>query len=85
MAEIKAMEEISKVTADVICPCDRRTITSLPLSLHSKNEYTCQGCNKRIAVVLEPKTALITEPMNTTSLEDPEFLENLKKIIVTEN
>lgn len=80
-AEIKAIEEISKVTADVICPCDRGIVASLPLSLHKKNEYICEGCNKRISVILEPKTALITEPMNTTSLDEPQFIEGIKKLV----
>ena len=79
MAEIKAIEEISKVTTQVICPCDRGIVAEIPISLHKKNEYTCTGCNKKISVIIEPKTALATEPMNDTLLDNKEFIVELEK------
>lgn len=77
-AELRAMEELTKVTTDVICPCDRRLVTNLPLMFHRKNDYICNGCNKRISVLLEAKTALATEPMNTSSLDDKQFILDLE-------
>lgn len=79
MAEIKAMEEISKVTTRVICPCDRGIVAEIPISLHNKNEYTCAGCSKKISVIIEPKTALATEPMDETLLDNKDFIVELEK------
>jgi hypothetical protein len=80
LAEVKALEEISKVTTVVTCPCDRALKTSLPLSLHKKNDYMCAGCNKKISVIIETKTALATEPMNQTQLDDPTFIQAIEQI-----
>jgi len=79
MAEIKAMEEISKITTRVVCPCDRALVKNLPISLHKKNEYVCDGCNKKISVLVETKTALATEPMDETLLDDNKFLNEVAK------
>lgn len=84
MAEIKAMEEISKITTTVVCPCDRALLKNLPISLHKKNEYVCDGCNKKISVILEPKTALMTEPMDSTLLEDKDFLRDIERKVKEE-
>ena len=75
LAEIKALEEISKITTEVVCPCDLRYTQNIPVSLKSKNEYVCGGCKKKISVIIEPKTALMTEPMNATLLDDPDFIK----------
>lgn len=81
LAEIKAMEEISKITTKVVCPCDRALVKELPISLHKKNEYICDGCNKKISVILEQKTALATEPMNDTLLDDKTFIREVEEKI----
>jgi len=80
LAEIKALEEISKITAEVICPCDLRYTQNIPISLKAKNEYVCGGCKKKISVLIEPKTALMTEPMNGTLLDDPDFVKTIPGI-----
>lgn len=84
-AEIKAMEELSKVTTDVFCPCDKRVVTTIPLNLKDKNEYTCQGCLKKIAVFIETRTALITEPMDKTMLDDANFIAEVQEIARKQN
>lgn len=75
------MEEISKITTRVVCPCDRGIVTELPISLHRKNEYTCTGCDKKISVIIEPKTALATEPMDETLLDNKMFIQDLENKI----
>jgi transposase-like protein len=80
-AEIKAMEEISKISTDVICPCDKRIVTTIPLNLKEKNEYICQGCTKKVSVFIETKTAIATEPMDETLLDDVKFIEEIKEIV----
>jgi hypothetical protein len=80
LAEIKAMETLAQVTVDVLCPCDKQVPTTLPLSLRKKNEYICSGCNKKVSVILEPKTALTTEPMNSTLLDDVQFINKIEKL-----
>jgi hypothetical protein len=85
LAEIKALEEISKVTTVVTCPCDRALTASVPLSLHKKNEYVCAGCDKKISVIVETKTALATEPMNFTRLDDPAFIQEVEKLAEDSN
>ncbi len=78
-SELKALEELTKITTDVVCPCDRRLITTLPVMFHKKNEYICNGCNKKISVLLEAKTALATEPIDTSSLDDAQFMLDLRE------
>ena len=77
--ELRALNELTKITTEVVCPCDRKLITTLPIMFHKKNEYICNGCNKKISVLLEAKTALATEPMNTSSLDDVQFMLNLEE------
>jgi transposase-like protein len=84
MVELKAMEEISKITTTVVCPCDRALKKDIPISLHKKNEYMCEGCNKKISIILEPKTALLTEPMDRTLLDDKEFLKEVEQKVKEE-
>ena len=84
-AEIKAMEEISKISADVVCPCDKRVVTTIPLSLKEKNEYICQGCTKKVSVFIESKTAIATEPMDMTLLDDAKFIAEIQEIARKQN
>lgn len=55
---------------DVSCPCDRKVKAFVPISLMGRNEYTCPGCDKTISVVVEPRTALVTTPVDTSILND---------------
>ena len=80
-AELKNLEFLEKITTEVICPCDKRVATTIPLSLTEKNFYNCAGCNKKISVLLEPKTALATEPQDETFLDDPEFINQINELL----
>ena len=79
------MEELSKISADVVCPCDKRVVTTIPLNLKDKNEYTCQGCLKKVGVFIKTKTALITEPMDHTMLDDVNFVAEIQEIARRQN
>jgi hypothetical protein len=81
MAELKGLEAIARITAPVVCPCDKGIVQNIPISLNSKTQYTCDGCSKKITVFIEPKTALATEPLDVTSLDDPEFIQSITKTL----
>jgi len=55
---------------DVACPCDRRVEAFVPINLNDRNEYTCPGCDKTISVYVEPRTALVTTPVDTSMLNE---------------
>ena len=79
IAEVKALEEISKISTLVACPCDRRIITEQPIDINGENTYMCEGCNKKIGILIQPKTVLLTEPLDQTLLDDPNFIAKLQK------
>ena len=81
MAELKGLEAISKISTNVECPCDRKVVQNIPVSLNSKTQYTCTGCLKKITVFIEPKTALATDPIDVTSLDDPEFIQSIAETL----
>ena len=81
MAELKGLEAMSKISANVVCPCDRKILQNIPVSLNSKTQYTCSGCLKRVTVFIEPKTALATDPIDITSLDDPEFIQSIAETL----
>jgi len=78
MAEIAALEQISNISTIVTCPCDRGIKSEQPIEINGENTYMCEGCNKKIGIIINPKTVLITEPMDQTLLDDPNFIERLK-------
>lgn len=80
-AELKSLEFFQKISTEVVCPCDKNVTTTIPVALNQKNYYTCSGCNKRISVYLEPKTALVTEPQDESSLDDPRFVSHVNELI----
>lgn len=64
-----ALEEakiLSKITAEVSCPCDRNVKALVPINLDERNEYRCPGCEKTIHVIPNFKTALVTTPVSQT-------------------
>ena len=77
----KIVESNSKQTTTVVCPCDRRIQTTIPIDINSENKYICQGCDKQISVFIETKTALSTEPATSNPLNSPILLEQLENII----
>jgi hypothetical protein len=80
-AEIKGLEQLSKITLPIVCPCDKGIVTDVPINLQGDNEYICRGCDKKAVVLIQTKSALVTEPMNTTSLDDPEFVRKIEKLM----
>lgn len=84
-AEIEGLKFLEKITAEVVCPCDKKIVTRIPLSLTEKNYYNCGGCNKKISVILEPRTALATEPQDETYLDDPEFIKQVNNLLQNQN
>lgn len=83
--ELKAIEERSKQTTTVLCPCDRNIQTTIPLSINGDNSYMCPGCDKKISVFIETKTALSTTPVSTEIIEAPLFVDAVKKMIEKQN
>lgn len=59
--------ELSKQGATVTCPCDRNVQCFVPIKLHEPNDYTCPGCNKKVNIHVNFKTAVATIPV----VEDP--------------
>jgi len=55
--------ELSKQGAEVVCPCDRGIKCFVPIMLNERNEYDCPGCKKQINVLVNLKTALVTNPI----------------------
>jgi len=83
-AETNIFKEKQKQTSTVICPCDRKIETNIPLNLNSQNFYTCPGCDKKITVFIETKTALSTEPVDINNLNLPLIYDQVEKIIKTD-
>lgn len=74
LEEQKIINEKERILAqqgmEVACPCDRRITAFVPISLTGRNEYTCPGCDKTVNVFVEPKTVLVTTPVDTTTLSE---------------
>ena len=66
--EVQKITEFSKQGAEITCPCSKGIKEFIPISLTHDNGYKCLTCNKNIAVSLEIKTYITTEPVN---LEEP--------------
>lgn len=67
--QLIALEEeklLSKITAEVTCPCDRNVKALVPINLDDRNEYKCPGCEKTIHIIPSFKTALVTTPVSQT-------------------
>ena len=79
--EIIAASELAKITADVVCPCDKRVKNSIPIGMNADNSYICSECNKRIGVIVAVKTTLKTEPLQQDPLADPLVIKNVEEAI----
>lgn len=79
--ELAAASELAKITADVVCPCDKKVHTTIPIEMNSDNAYICSQCDKKISVVLEAKTFLKTDPFKEDPLDNPVIIENLKEAL----
>ena len=78
-AELKVLEENARQMSEVICPCDRRIVSKVPIDLSlDTNKYTCPGCSKNISVFVDFKTALSTDPISLNPLDLPIVSQNDK-------
>ena len=69
-AELKFLEETARQQTVVVCPCDKKIETIIPIDLsQSVNKYVCAGCNKNISVFSEFKTALSTDPIDLNNVD----------------
>ena len=39
--ELQAASELRKITADVVCPCDQKVQTTIPVEMNRENSYVC--------------------------------------------
>lgn len=79
--ELLAAAELKKITADVVCPCDKKVQSTIPIEMNSDNSYICGQCNKRISVLLEVKTALKTDPIILDPLKSPEIINTVEEAL----
>ena len=79
--ELEAISQLKKITADVVCPCDKKTQTTIPIEMNSDNSYVCGGCNKRIGIALDVKTFLKTDPITNDPLVDKDLLQQVEEVL----
>jgi hypothetical protein len=79
--ELQAASELKKITADVICPCDRKVQTTIPIDMNSDNSYICGQCSKKVKVLIDVKTVLKTDPVIEDPLKNPQFLKNVNEVL----
>lgn len=79
--EMVAAAELAKITADVVCPCDKKVQTTIPIQMNVDNAYTCSQCSKRIGVILDVKTVLKTEPLQQDPLVNPIVAKNVEEAL----
>jgi len=87
MAEyiLRQSEIQAQQSATVVCPCDKRINTTLPIRLNTDNTYECAGCKKDIVVNIELKTALITTPISVNPIDTPLLEEHVKQLLSKNN
>lgn len=76
--ELAAFAELKRITADVVCPCDKKVESTIPIDMSTENAYTCSQCQKRIGVILDVKTVLKTDPLPEDPLKNPLLLHNVE-------
>lgn len=79
--ELEAAIQLKKITADVVCPCDKKVGTTIPIDMNGDNSYTCSQCEKKIKVVVETKTFLKTDPIVDNPLIDSKVLYNFEEAL----
>lgn len=79
--ELLAISELKKITADVVCPCDKKVQSTIPIEMDSDNSYICGQCSKRISVLLQVKTALKTDPILEDPLKNPKLLNTVEEAL----
>jgi len=82
---IKQQELMSQQSTTVVCPCDRKIESTIPIRLDRDNTYICAGCNKNINVKAEFKTALNTTPVLINPIDTPILEEHVKQLLAKNN
>jgi hypothetical protein len=79
--ELLAASELKKITADVVCPCDKKVQSTIAIEMDKDNSYICGQCSKRIGVILDVKTALKTDPIAENPLQSPELISVVQEAL----
>jgi hypothetical protein len=79
--ELQAATALKKITADVVCPCDKKVQTTIPIDMNGDNSYLCSQCNKKIGVIVEAKTVLKTEHITNDPLSDSGILDTVQEAL----
>jgi len=79
--ELQAASELRKITADVVCPCDQKVQTTIPVEMNRENSYVCGQCNKRVGILIDLKTVLKTDPIIDDPLKNSEILKNVNEAL----
>jgi hypothetical protein len=74
------LKEYSKQGCEITCPCDRACRHFIPIEINGDNSYACQDCDRKIAVDVQVKSFLSTDPVNLER-EDEKFAEVYSRII----
>jgi hypothetical protein len=66
LKEINAfkLQELSRQSMEVVCPCFKKIKEIIPIDLNSKNSYRCNDCGKTNSIVITAETAHTTEPVS---------------------
>lgn len=79
--ELQASAELKKIIADVVCPCDQKVQTTIPIDMNSDNSYVCGQCEKRVKILIDVKTVLKTDPVIGDPLKNPQLLKNVEEVL----
>ena len=79
--ELEAAIQLKKITADVVCPCDKKVETTIPIDMNGDNSYICSQCDKKIKVIVTTKTFLKTDPISQDPLLDENILKNFDEAL----
>jgi hypothetical protein len=65
LEKVKALKEASlaKQGTYVKCPCHLEKQDFIPIDINGDNNYKCLHCNKQVAVTIDVKTFLTTQPL----------------------
>jgi hypothetical protein len=72
------IREFSYQGVEVKCPCHKQIKQLVPFRFNTDNRYKCNDCQKTITVLVEPFTAIATEPIADTDTTKPEIISNAK-------
>lgn len=79
--ELEAAIQLSKITANVTCPCDKKIKSEIQIDVNGDNTYQCGECYKKIGVLVETKTVLKTDPITHDPLTHPEVLNTFEEAL----